>query len=341
MAKGKPTLEEKTVGKRAYKRKWHEENRARVREQQRANHKKWRREHPEKVREMKRRYRATHLEEERARDRDRGRRRTERTTPEQKASSRRKSSRWREKHPERVREVRRKSREKAPEKARARYRAWAAVNREKRRANAKKWYEAHPDRVLAANRENYARNRNRKEFKEHQRRYKAEHWAIPGERLILLLSSARHRAKARGFGFEESLCAILKAAPPTECACCHATLDYSTGKGRGQRSPSLDRVDNAKGYTVGNVAVICDRCNNIKGTATVERLLTRCNGMKRGSLRRHPVVASIVEEIENIIAYMRAHHPENGGRGRALNREMVTMVQHEQRRRSRSGSPGG
>ena len=33
--------------------------------------------------------------------------------------------------------------------------------------------------------------------------------------------------------------------------------------------------------------------------------------------------------------------PRNGGRPRALNREMVTIVQHEQRRRCRSGSPGG
>jgi len=33
--------------------------------------------------------------------------------------------------------------------------------------------------------------------------------------------------------------------------------------------------------------------------------------------------------------------PKNGSRPRALNREMATIVQHEQRRRCRSGSPGG
>jgi hypothetical protein len=35
------------------------------------------------------------------------------------------------------------------------------------------------------------------------------------------------------------------------------------------------------------------------------------------------------------------HEPINGDRSQALNREMVTIVQHEQKRRGRSGSPGG
>ena len=35
------------------------------------------------------------------------------------------------------------------------------------------------------------------------------------------------------------------------------------------------------------------------------------------------------------------HEPRNGARPRALNREMVTIVQHEQRKRGRSGSPVG
>ena len=35
------------------------------------------------------------------------------------------------------------------------------------------------------------------------------------------------------------------------------------------------------------------------------------------------------------------HYPKNGSRPRALSREVVTIVQHEQRRSCRSGSPGG
>ena len=38
---------------------------------------------------------------------------------------------------------------------------------------------------------------------------------------------------------------------------------------------------------------------------------------------------------------LQALQPRNGGRTSCLNREAVTIVQHEQRRRSRSGSPGG
>jgi hypothetical protein len=35
------------------------------------------------------------------------------------------------------------------------------------------------------------------------------------------------------------------------------------------------------------------------------------------------------------------NHPKNGSRPRALNREVVIIVQHGQRRSCRSGSPGG
>jgi DNA replication protein DnaC len=47
-------------------------------------------------------------------------------------------------------------------------------------------------------------------------------------------------------------------------------------------------------------------------------------------------VAAVAAMLDRIL-----HHPKNGTSPRALNGEMVTIVQHEQRRRSRSGSPGG
>jgi hypothetical protein len=290
MAKSKLTPEEKRAHRRVANKNWRDKNPDR--------HRKARARDPQRIR---------------AQERAAKKRCWEKDPEKMRANARVRSGRWRERHPERIAEVRRRTRVKHIDEWRARYRAWAAVNREKRRLTAKKWFDAHPDRVLAANRKNYARNRDRKEFKDQQRQYKREHLAEPASRLSWLVSCAKRRAKTLGRNFDESLFAMLTAAPPVACASCHAALDYSSGKGRGPRSPSLDRVDNSEGYTADNVAVICDRCNNIKGTATIERLLIRCDGMKRGTLRNHPAVASTIEEIENVIAYMRAHQRPSEG----------------------------
>lgn len=90
------------------------------------------------------------------------------------------------------------------------------------------------------------------------------------------LTSARLRAKYRGFRFDDGLYLLLAIDPPQECACCRAPLDYITrpahNKPRVGFSPSLDRIDSAGGYTVGNVEVLCLRCNCVKNDATLDEL---------------------------------------------------------------------
>lgn len=51
-------------------------------------------------------------------------------------------------------------------------------------------------------------------------------------------------------------------------------LDFRMGRGFKDRtaSPSLDRFDNSKGYTVENVVIICWRCNVVKGHGLVAEL---------------------------------------------------------------------
>ena len=71
---------------------------------------------------------------------------------------------------------------------------------------------------------------------------------------------------------------------PDHCPCCGTKLDYSFS-GNGKRAiingPSLDRVDTTKGYILGNVEIICWRCNALKRDA-------------------------ILPELEAIVAYMKA-----------------------------------
>lgn len=61
---------------------------------------------------------------------------------------------------------------------------------------------------------------------------------------------------------------------PLNCPVLDIPLRATTGKsGAFPNSPSLDRVDNGQGYVVGNVRVISQRANQMKGDASAEELL--------------------------------------------------------------------
>ncbi len=62
---------------------------------------------------------------------------------------------------------------------------------------------------------------------------------------------------------------------PTHCPALGIELDYAHGHkdGRPQdNSPSLDRIDNTRGYVKGNVVVVSGLANRIKTSATVEQI---------------------------------------------------------------------
>jgi hypothetical protein len=46
-------------------------------------------------------------------------------------------------------------------------------------------------------------------------------------------------------------------------------LDYSMGGGKRPDSPSIDRIDNSKGYVKGNRVVISMRANRLKSDMTL------------------------------------------------------------------------
>lgn len=72
---------------------------------------------------------------------------------------------------------------------------------------------------------------------------------------------------------------------PDSCPVLGVHLDYLPGKGSfAPRSPSLDRIDPAGGYTRDNVRVISMRANILKRDASIE-------------------------EMEKVIAYMRRMRP--------------------------------
>ncbi len=85
----------------------------------------------------------------------------------------------------------------------------------------------------------------------------------PENRILKIIRAAQSRARKKGLEFD---LALFEFAPLEECECCGIELDYSTGNGhsRFSLSPTLDRVDNGKGYTEENSRIICYRCNMLK-----------------------------------------------------------------------------
>lgn len=87
-------------------------------------------------------------------------------------------------------------------------------------------------------------------------------------RVKYLLNHARMRAKKLGLEFtitEADMSPIGTHCPVLGIeynqAACHATKDFS---------PSLDRIDNSKGYIPGNIQIISWRANRLKSNGTLQ-----------------------------------------------------------------------
>ena len=91
---------------------------------------------------------------------------------------------------------------------------------------------------------------------------------------LKLLYAARSRAKKNGL---DCTITVDDIVIPELCPALGIKLEARIGAGRSNRehlgnSPSLDRIDNSKGYIPGNVAVISLRANMIKTDATAAEL---------------------------------------------------------------------
>ena len=91
--------------------------------------------------------------------------------------------------------------------------------------------------------------------------------------------AAKTRAERRGIEFnigEEDI--II----PDVCPLLNIPLSFGT-KEDYNNSPSLDRIDNTKGYIKGNIWVISKKANTMKNSASLEELYTFCANILRYS----------------------------------------------------------
>lgn len=88
-----------------------------------------------------------------------------------------------------------------------------------------------------------------------------------------LLRSARTRVRAKSSQIEFTI-TEADVVIPEFCPYLGIKLQPGTDGKQCDSSPSLDRIDNAKGYVPGNVEVISYAANRAKSSLTAEQLLT-------------------------------------------------------------------
>lgn len=89
-----------------------------------------------------------------------------------------------------------------------------------------------------------------------------------------IYDAAKARAKRRGLPFDIELSDVQI---PTHCPVLGIPLRSVVGCGMGSikarnNSPSIDRIDNNKGYVKGNTIIISMRANNLKSDGTLEEI---------------------------------------------------------------------
>jgi hypothetical protein len=129
--------------------------------------------------------------------------------------------------------------------------------RAKEREQAREKYANNPEKFIALSQEYYVKNRDKVRAGVVRRR--AEN---PSKYLV---GMAKYRAKKAGLVFSITSRDI---DIPKFCPVLGIELG-PVGGGNRSNSPSIDRIDNSKGYIPGNVLVVSHRANCLKRDATL------------------------------------------------------------------------
>ena len=124
--------------------------------------------------------------------------------------------------------------------------------REKRRAYYKNWAKKNKDKT-----------------RKYALAYRKNH------RLRVLVRLAKNRAKKNKLPIDIKYMDWLATQKASCCECCGIAFIYDV-KGKGsqpqEQTSTLDRINQKLGYVVGNIGIICWRCNRLKSDATILEL---------------------------------------------------------------------
>lgn len=100
---------------------------------------------------------------------------------------------------------------------------------------------------------------------------------------MYMTCAARNRAKNKGLEFNINI-NYVRSLVVSRCPVFDVPLEWSCCRGRKSEplpnSPSLDRIDNSKGYIEGNVWIISHRANCVKNNASLEEIQMMANALK-------------------------------------------------------------
>lgn len=156
---------------------------------------------------------------------------------------------------------------------------WREKNPERNRLQSSLWAKANPDKVKKTNREQYLKNRESR--LDYQKAYMEDPVAKAqaserAKNLIArnpknnMVDQAKIRARKRGLEFSIS---SSDFEIPEICPVFGIKLERGEGK-QHDASPTLDRLNNEKGYTKDNIKVISWKANRMKGDHTLLELQT-------------------------------------------------------------------
>jgi archaellum component FlaC len=126
----------------------------------------------------------------------------------------------------------------------------------------KLWRLNNPEKMKAYYQKYYIKNKDK--FKERVYKWREDNH----EKSIL--ARARQRAKRKEFEFNLEVEDIVI---PLRCPILDIEIIRNKKEDLKDNSPSLDRIDNAKGYVKGNIMVVSNKANTMKSNASPEQLI--------------------------------------------------------------------
>lgn len=101
-------------------------------------------------------------------------------------------------------------------------------------------------------------------------------------RLQMLINASKQRARLKNREHSITVDDIKKIYPKDGCCPIFGMKLEFNSAGFRENSPSIDRIDSAKGYTKDNIQIVSWKANRIKGYASVEELEMLLSYLKDG-----------------------------------------------------------